>query len=129
MIASVGSRGSPLPKSISSTPCAARRRFAWSSFTNGYVPVAARVGESCIGLDGTQETLQGLVGAHQLRDLDLLIAAMGVPRGAGPEVDGVEALRCELRHGRPGLLRLDRKAARLAQPPRQLGIDDDVRRR
>src|SRR5207248_1534396 len=43
---SVGSRGSPLPKSISSTPAAARRRFACSSLTNGYVPVAARAGES-----------------------------------------------------------------------------------
>src|SRR5438105_8955615 len=46
MSGSVGSRGSPLPKSISSTPAAARRRFACSSLTNGYVPVAARAGES-----------------------------------------------------------------------------------
>src|SRR5919204_1803680 len=46
---SVASIGSPLPKSISSTPSAARRRFACSSFTNGYVPVARRTGESCIG--------------------------------------------------------------------------------
>src|SRR5436305_2548412 len=45
---SVGSRGSPLPKSISSTPSAARRRFACSSLTNGYVPVARRAGETCI---------------------------------------------------------------------------------
>src|SRR5438105_1742759 len=46
IIGSVGSRGSPLPKSISSTPSAASRRFASSSLTNGYVPVAARAGES-----------------------------------------------------------------------------------
>src|SRR5947208_11380301 len=45
---SVGSIGSPLPKSISSTPSAAGRRLACSSLTNGYVPVARRAGETCI---------------------------------------------------------------------------------
>src|ERR671935_2816527 len=45
---SVGSIGSPLPKSISSTPSSARRRLACSSLTNGYVPVARRAGETCI---------------------------------------------------------------------------------
>src|SRR5919199_5483910 len=46
--ASVGSIGSPLPKSISSTPSASSRRFACSSLTNGYVPVARSAGEICI---------------------------------------------------------------------------------
>src|SRR5919205_4395061 len=46
---SVGSIGSPLPKSISSTPAACRRRFACSSRTNGYVPVSASTGERRIG--------------------------------------------------------------------------------
>src|SRR5919205_2513391 len=45
---SVGSIGSPLPKSMSSTPSAASRRFACSSLTNGYVPVARSAGETCI---------------------------------------------------------------------------------
>src|SRR5205085_4248960 len=43
--ASVASIGSPLPKSTSSTPSAASRRLACSSFTNGYAPVARRTGE------------------------------------------------------------------------------------
>src|SRR5205085_9754144 len=43
--ASVASIGSPLPKSTSSTPSAASRRLACSSFTNGYAPVARRTEE------------------------------------------------------------------------------------
>src|SRR5919204_2060178 len=44
--ASVGSCGSPLPRSISSSPVACSRRFAWSSLTNGYVPVSRSTGET-----------------------------------------------------------------------------------
>src|SRR5581483_10177584 len=51
---SVGSRGSPWPKSMTSTPRAAAARFAWSIRTNGYVPWAAMSGET-----GTRRTLAG----------------------------------------------------------------------
>ena len=44
MIGSVGSFGSPLPKSITSTPCATSARRASSSRTNGYVAISASVG-------------------------------------------------------------------------------------
>ncbi len=46
MNAGVSSRGSPIPKSISSTPAARSRARSCSSRTNGYVPKPASTGES-----------------------------------------------------------------------------------
>jgi len=50
MIGSVGSFGSPLPKSITSIPWATRRRRASSSCTNGYVAIPASVGAMRTGM-------------------------------------------------------------------------------
>jgi hypothetical protein len=44
MIGSVGSLGSPLPKSITSIPCATSARRASSSRTKGYDAICASVG-------------------------------------------------------------------------------------
>src|SRR3954471_6188925 len=107
MNASVGSRGSPLPKSISSIPRARSRRFASSSRTKGYVPVAARTGERRMRLDRSEEPGQRLVGAGELGDLDLLVARVGVASRARAEVDGVDPAARELGHRRPRLLGLE----------------------
>src|ERR687888_1459646 len=45
MRASVGSFGSPLPKSITGMPSASSRRRSSSSRTNGYVAISVSVGE------------------------------------------------------------------------------------
>src|SRR6266571_4729053 len=102
---SVGSRGSPWPKSTISIPTSTASRLARSSRTNGYVDCAARMGETC-----TDRTLAGqkaskcLEGPVELGDLDPLVALMRVARRTRAEVDGVEAFRGELRDRRPGLL-------------------------
>ena len=47
MNAGVTSRGSPMPKSISSMPRAAASAFQSSRRANGYCASSARTGESC----------------------------------------------------------------------------------
>ena len=130
---SVGSRGSPWPKSRISIPASAASRFARSIRTNGYVPCAARTGETCTPERyppcQTREAPERLERALELGDLDALVAAVRVPRRAGAEVDRVEPLAGELRDGRPGLLRLEREIAGLAEPLHERRVGRDVRRR
>src|SRR5712691_9397450 len=103
---------------MNETPPAASRRFASSRRANGYVPSSVRTGERRTGrLDriGAQEPLQRLERPLHRSHLDALLARVGVARLAGAEVDGVDAPRGEVGDVRPGLLRLDRVAARCTQ--------------
>ena len=59
MRGSVGSRGSPMPKSITSSPAALRAAAAWFSRTNGYVAWPVRMGE--IGIAGQPARNRGSV--------------------------------------------------------------------
>src|SRR5436189_5418 len=121
MIGSVGSFGSPLPKSITATPSAESRRRASSSRTNGYVAMPARVGEirTAIRSDRIeQERPQRLEAPLEVLDRHLLVPLVRVRRGAGAEVDGVDALLGELGHRRPRLLRRDLEAPELDEPAR-----------
>src|SRR5439155_981894 len=109
MRTSVGSRGSPTPKSRIRTPSAARARFASSRRTNGYVVWATRMGERCTPQNlpcAGEEALERLVRARELTGRDPLVAAVRIAGGARSEVDRVEAAHRKLGDGRPGLLRL-----------------------
>src|SRR5437870_658912 len=109
---SVGSRGSPWPKSRISTPASAASRFARSMRTNGYVPCAERTGDTCIRRKlAAHEHAKRSERPLELHDLDAFVPAMRVAGRARAEVDRVEALRGELGDGRPGLLRRDRECA------------------
>src|SRR5437867_10650405 len=95
---------------MSSIPRATALRFASTRRTNGYVDISARTGErgTATALDATRgEPHERVEGALELRDLDLLVRAVGELRRARPEVDRVEALRGELGHRGPGLLRTE----------------------
>src|SRR5581483_11933579 len=127
---SVGSRGSPCPKSMISIPAAAASRLARSIRTKGYVPCADNTGETCTARTlAAQERAQGVVAALECRDLDALVASVRVACRAGAEVDGVQALRRELRDRRPRLLGLDLEPPDLAQPLHERRAGRDVRRR
>src|SRR3954465_5851275 len=104
MKAGVGSRGSPMPKSIRSMPRAEAAAFQSSRRANGYWASSARTGESCMprryragrslperGGSSRHEALEWCERPLELGDLDPLVGRVGVARPAGAEVDGVEA--------------------------------------
>src|SRR5262245_15303192 len=94
---SVGSRGSPIPKSTTSSPCERRSAAIWLSRTNGYVACALSVGESTpLTLLAERERAESEVGALERCDLDELVAGVRVPRRARPEVDGSNATGREI---------------------------------
>src|SRR5437868_4998429 len=128
---SIGSWGSPTPKSMNSTPSAASLRLASSSRVNGYWPSSLRTGEKRTASDrtGEQEPLQRLEDALHRRDLDALLPRVRVARLPGPEVDRVHAARREVGHVRPRLLGLDREAAGGAQPLDVRVAEGDATRR
>src|SRR5437868_8957131 len=115
---SIGSWGSPTPKSMNSTPSAASRRLASSSRVNGYWPSSLRTGEKRTASDrtGEQEALQRLEYTFHRRNLDALLSRVRVACLPGAEVDRVDAAGGEVRHVRPRLLGLDRKPADCAEP-------------
>src|SRR5262245_22626929 len=121
MKAGVGSRGSPMPKSISSSPDSTIRRRASSSRTNGYVGSVSSTGERRV----TEPRLPGCKAAKRLeaplevRDRNLLVCTVRVGGRAGPEVHRVESALRELRHGRPRLLRRNFERAGLDEAPRE----------
>src|SRR5258708_23753691 len=125
---SVGSRGSPMPKSMTSRPCARRASAASFSRTDGYVAWPRRIGE--MGTERTlpgEETPQCLVAMDEGRDLDLLVATVGERRIAGPKVHGVDPTRGEVGDVRPRLLRLEREIAGGEQRLHERGVRDDPR--
>ena len=131
MNAGVRSRGSPVPKSITSRPRARASSFQSSRRANGYCASSARTGESCTLCHATrEEPLQDGEGPLELGDLDPLVDGVRVAGRAGAEVDGVEPARGEVGDVRPGLLRLH---ARGRRPPARRSserrFDRDVRRR
>src|SRR5258708_35927234 len=97
MNAGVTSRGSPMPKSISSTPLAVASAFQSSSRAKGYCASSLSTGERRMArkLPG-KEALQRLVGALELADLHPLVDRVCVPRRTGAEVDRIEAPRSEV---------------------------------
>src|SRR5262245_50474908 len=87
ILGSVGSWGSPVPKSITSSPCASRSSAAWLRRTNGYVDWARRTGEIDISRLACQEPPKDFVDADERVDLDLLVAGVRIARRPGPEID------------------------------------------
>src|SRR5688572_12482716 len=98
MNAGVSSRGSPMPKSMISTPAARSRTRACSSRTKGYVASPSRTGERRTlmpsrleapwkGLASRAERLEHLEAAQQRADLDELLALVSLRGRARPEVD------------------------------------------
>ena len=77
IIGSVGSFGSPLPKSITSTPRAASSRRVSSSRTNGYVAIPASV-----GLMHREEGYAASRSDVEVLDRDLLVEPVRVARSA-----------------------------------------------
>ena len=121
-IGSVGSFGSPLPKSITSTPCATRRRRASSRRTNGYVAMPASVGAIRTATSrryrGTRAGSRSSARGSRPGSARRACARNAV--APGPVVDRVDALLGELRDRRPRLLRRD-VGHELAQPAERAG--------
>ena len=116
MNAGVRSRGSPMPKSISSMPRADASALQSSSRVNGYCARSARTGESCTLRRYRRGSAAARERPLELADLDPLVDRVGVAGRAGAEVDGIEPARREVGDVRPGLLRLDRELADRAEP-------------
>src|SRR6476659_7171561 len=116
MNAGVTSRGSPMPKSISSMPSAAASTFQSSRRAKGYCASSVSTGERRMRrtLPG-KEPLQGVVGPFELTDLHPLVDRVRVARPAGAKVDRVESPGGEVGDVRPRLLRLHLEAADGAQ--------------
>src|SRR5262245_46422025 len=127
---SVGSCGSPIPKSTTSWPASSRADTASLRRTNGYVPCDRSVGESATSrtlVDRTEhEPAKRLVRALECVELDELVSAVGVARRPGTEVHCGNPARREVRDVGPRLLRLDREPADLDEAPDERRIDHDV---
>src|SRR5437899_1459664 len=92
MNAGVTSRGSPMPKSISSIPLAAASAFQSSRRANGYCVSSLSTGERrMVRTLPRKELLQGVVGALELADLYPLVDRVRVPRPTGAEIDRIQA--------------------------------------
>ena len=129
MNAGVGSRGSPTPKSITSIPRAARLGAPVVEPGERVLLELREERRELASADApARKRLERVVGPLELGDLDPLVGRVGVARRAGAEVERVEPARGEVGDVRPGLLRLDREPAGLAQPLDERRAERDVRR-
>src|SRR6476646_140193 len=112
MKAGVTSRGSPMPKSISSSPLAVASAFQSSRRAKGYCASSVSTGERRMRrtLPG-KEPLQGVVGPFELPDLHPLVERVRVALPAGVKVELVESPGGEVGDVRPRLRRLHLEAA------------------
>src|SRR5438445_2233277 len=130
MNAGVTSRGSPMPKSISSIPLAAASAFQSSRRANGYCASSVSTGERRMPRKRPRkELLQGVVGPLELADLYPFVHCVRIPRSTGAEVDRIEAPGRKVGDVRPRLLRLHLEAADGAQLLDERRPRCDVRRR